>query len=50
MKLCQLNIFFLTFWPVSQQTGQKVRKKVFNLQRFIFTKFTSYKIHNLSET
>ena len=26
----QLNTFFLTFWLVTQQTSQKVRKKVFN--------------------
>ena len=31
----------------AQQTGQKVRKKVFNWQRFICTEVTSYKIHTL---
>ena len=32
-----------------QQTSQKVRKKVFNRQRFICTEFTSYKLHILIE-
>ena len=31
----------------TQQSGQKVRKKVFNWQRFICTEVTSYKIHTL---
>ena len=38
------------FWGCifhTQQTGQKVRKRVFNWQRFICTEFTSYKIHIL---
>ena len=36
---------FDLFAVCAQQTGQKVRKKVFNWQRFICTEFTSYKIH-----
>ena len=32
----------------AQQTGQKVRKKVFNWQRFICIEVTSYKIHILT--
>ena len=32
------------------QTDQKVRKKEFIWERFICTKFTSYKIHILEET
>ena len=36
------------FFPAhTQQTGQKVRKKVVNWQRFICTEVTSYKIHTL---
>ena len=55
MNLCQLNTFFLTFWPsrfaeCAKQTGQKVRIKVFNWQRFICTEVTSYKIHTLGST
>ena len=40
--------FFLTFPAHTKETSQKVRKKVFNWQRFICTKFTSYKIHILT--
>ena len=50
MNLCQLNTFsslFGQFAVCAQQTGQKVRKKVFNWQRFICTEVTSYKIHIL---
>ena len=39
---------FLASLLCAQQTGQKVRKKVFNWQRFICTEFTSYKIHTLA--
>ena len=39
--------FLGRFAVCAQQTGQKVRKKVFNWQRFICTEVTSYKIHTL---
>ena len=53
MNLCQLNTFFLTFWPVCcvwAANRPKVRNQVFNSQRFICTKCTSYKIHILEIT
>ena len=50
MNLCQLNTFFLTFWPDycahTQQTGQKVKTKVFNWQRFICMNLLTYFLQN----
>ena len=46
------ELFFPNFLVglCAKQTSQKVRKKVFNWQRYICTKVTSYKIHILEET
>ena len=47
-KHCLFGQFGPIFAAHTQQTGQKVKKKVFNWQRFICTEVTSYKIHTLA--
>ena len=44
-KHCLFGQFGPIFAAHTQQTGQKVKKKVFNWQRFICTEVASYKIH-----